>query len=646
MATPDTLGGTSLAAWFKADAIALGDYGVSDASAKTAYGGDPAGNAVDGNPGTPWATTSGDMPTWWQIHLRTAKVVTGYAIHRCDDIPARTPTAWTFLGSNDGTSWTTLDTRSGITWPTVGQTQSFTFTNTTAYSYYRINITANGSDSFTQIAEISFTGAVSGAGDGVALVPWLDSSANANNLATVMGTAPIYRATGGPLGLPCVDHTVAAGGLDCLSAAGMPAGDYTYFMVVQSGSTAVQSVMNGGVDSVGGHPQIRLNNLKIELDKSGISAIKTSTAALPVNTWTIVIATFTSVGSVVHFDIGGTTEDYSVGGTTTFTTGNLGYGSYGTGSTLFNGKMAEIGLYSSVLSSGDLTSLKAYLTAKWVTGVATVAGDVALTATSTLTTVAIDTVLPTVALVAASSLTSAVSGVLSATASLTATSSLAATATITEPAAVALVASSTLTPTMAPATMVSLSAVSSLITNAATPVTAAVALSAASTLTTAGTVIVSGVVTLGAVTVAAGPATALAMVQPGTLANPYAASDSDTRSLDFASALFVATEPVAITGPPAAPSVWYEFTESQVADWLASTSSFTNGATIELYSGPPGAGPDDLTFIATDGSSLVTLGVVTVSALATIVATSLRAELVDLGAVAVVATPAVAAVLS
>jgi hypothetical protein len=199
---------------------------------------------------------------------------------------------------------------------------------------------------------------------------------------------------------------------------------------------------------------------------------------------------------------------------------------------------------------------------------------------------------------------------------------------------------------MAPATVVSLSAVSSLSADAATSVAAVVALSAASTLTITGAVIVSGVVTLGAVTVVAGPVTALAMAQPGTLANPYAASDSDTRSLDFASALFVASEPVAITGPPAAPSIWYEFTESQVADWLASTSSFAHGADIELYMGPPGAGSDDLTFIATDGSSLVTLGAVTLSALVTTVATSLRAELVDLGAVAVAATPAVAVVLS
>lgn len=170
-----------------------------------------------------------------------------------------------------------------------------------------------------------------------------------------------------------------------------------------------------------------------------------------------------------------------------------------------------------------------------------------------------------------------------------------------------------------------------------------------------GTVTVSAVSTiavamssldLGAVSVSVIVETAVVISHPGTLANPYAASDSDTHTVDFASALFVATEPVAITGPPAAPSVWYEFTESQVADWLASTSGFTNGAVIELYTGPHGAGPDDLTFIATDGSSPLTLGAVTLSALVTTVATSLRVELVDLGAVAVAASPAVAMALT
>ena len=51
-------------------------------------------------------------------------------------------TGWTFAGSNNGSSWTTLDTETGITW-TALQTQTWSFTNTTAYRYYRLTSSSN-----------------------------------------------------------------------------------------------------------------------------------------------------------------------------------------------------------------------------------------------------------------------------------------------------------------------------------------------------------------------------------------------------------------------------------------------------------------------------------------------------------------------
>ena len=236
---------------------------------------------------------------------------------------------------------------------------------------------------------------------------------------------------------------------------------------------------------------------------------------------------------------------------------------------------------------------------------AIVLADAALTSASTLTASATDMVPALSALTAASTLTASVIDTVPALSALTSDSTLTASATDITSAIVSLVAMSSLTP---------------------------VALAGAP---------------LGVITMAVGPVVAaVPSPQPGTLANPYMASSSDTRSTSFASALFVATEPVAITGPAAAPSIWYEFTEAQVANLTASTSGFANGAVIELYSGPPGAGPGDLTFIATDGSSPITLGAVTLSALVTTVATSLRVGVVDLGAVAVAVAPAVAAVLT
>ena len=394
MATPDTLG------------VLTGVTIPCTATASSSYSTEPPDNAVDGSASTNWTTNAGGLPCWWKAAFKTARAVYQYSIRRRNDSSTRNVKDFTFQGSNDDSAWTTLDTQTGITWPTADEVKVFTFTNATAYLYYRVNITANNGDaSYTSINEIILTDgssiaslaawfkadAITGFADGAALTSWVDSSAQINTVNTVAGTAPKYRATGGPLGLPCVDHTVAAGGLNRSTAVGIPRNDYTYFMVVQSGSTAIQSLMNGSAQDITapGEAQIRLNNLKIELDKSGVKGIKASATGLAANTWTVVIVTFTSVGEIVHFDIGGTVEDYALGGTLTFNANDLSYGNYrGTGN-FFNGKMAEIGLYSSVLSSGDLADLKAYLNAKYFAaptlGTATSANDVGLSASLSAT---------------------------------------------------------------------------------------------------------------------------------------------------------------------------------------------------------------------------------------------------------------------
>lgn len=62
---------------------------------------------------------------------------------------------WTFEGSNNASSWTVLDTRSSQTSWTTGVKVNYSFTNTTLYRYYRLNISANNGDgSFLEIDEI------------------------------------------------------------------------------------------------------------------------------------------------------------------------------------------------------------------------------------------------------------------------------------------------------------------------------------------------------------------------------------------------------------------------------------------------------------------------------------------------------------
>jgi len=74
------------------------------------------------------------------------------------------PKDWTIDGSNDGTNWTTLDSRTGETSWTTPTTSNYgsawneyTFTNNTAYRYYRINVTANGGHStYLIFSELEF----------------------------------------------------------------------------------------------------------------------------------------------------------------------------------------------------------------------------------------------------------------------------------------------------------------------------------------------------------------------------------------------------------------------------------------------------------------------------------------------------------
>lgn len=129
------------------------------ATASTNFTGEIPANAFDGSAATRWTTNTGAAGVGWlRMEFWVSVVLTEYRILRRDDLPLRNPKTWTFEGSNDGSSWTTLDTQTGILWPTPGQTQAFAFSNSTAYLYYRINVTAaqTGHDGYLSIADMSF----------------------------------------------------------------------------------------------------------------------------------------------------------------------------------------------------------------------------------------------------------------------------------------------------------------------------------------------------------------------------------------------------------------------------------------------------------------------------------------------------------
>lgn len=77
-----------------------------------------------------------------------AHVVTRYAVTSRNVAWSGAPKTWTFEGSNNGSTWVTLDAQTDITsWAATPNVRKvFDFVNTTAYAYYRLDITAsNGS---------------------------------------------------------------------------------------------------------------------------------------------------------------------------------------------------------------------------------------------------------------------------------------------------------------------------------------------------------------------------------------------------------------------------------------------------------------------------------------------------------------------
>jgi hypothetical protein len=103
-------------------------------------------------------------PGWLQYNFgsRNSVVVTAYTLTSADDHPERDPAVWQFQGSNDGTNWTVLDTQSGQVFANRIQSNVYPIANTTAYQYYRLNVTAlAGAGNHIQLTELSFTKAAS-----------------------------------------------------------------------------------------------------------------------------------------------------------------------------------------------------------------------------------------------------------------------------------------------------------------------------------------------------------------------------------------------------------------------------------------------------------------------------------------------------
>ena len=103
--------------------------------------------------GTKWLTAGGNSTGWLQYRFlgEGAYAINAYSITSANDAPGRDPRDWTLQGSHDGTNWVVLDTRVGESWQVGADEQrlvrhEFQFDNAIAYSYYKLDVTANNGD--------------------------------------------------------------------------------------------------------------------------------------------------------------------------------------------------------------------------------------------------------------------------------------------------------------------------------------------------------------------------------------------------------------------------------------------------------------------------------------------------------------------
>ena len=126
------------------------------ASAENSQYGETAVKAFDDNQYSKWLTF--EPSGWISYQFNTQQIVTGYSITSANDASQRDPQDWQLQGSNDGVNWTDLDTRSNQNFSSRYEKKQYSFSNQAAFSFIRLNVTANNGANILQLAEIELFG--------------------------------------------------------------------------------------------------------------------------------------------------------------------------------------------------------------------------------------------------------------------------------------------------------------------------------------------------------------------------------------------------------------------------------------------------------------------------------------------------------
>ena len=209
------------------------------AFASSTAGGGTAWGVFDQNGGTYWqsgATNSGFIG----YQFPSGKIIKQYAIFTAATIGSN-PKDWTFQGSNDGSTYTTIETVTGFSSVASTWYVRNVSSNTTSYTYYRMNITAVQTlgvfPLFYELQMTESTGSIYGAIGSDSIISTDGISITASN--------PLYGVTAGGVSsalLVTGSHTVYLSG----SVRGGAAGTIRGIQIVNNGNLYVTGSVTGG----------------------------------------------------------------------------------------------------------------------------------------------------------------------------------------------------------------------------------------------------------------------------------------------------------------------------------------------------------------------------------------------------------------
>ncbi|WP_430409109.1 HYR domain-containing protein [Kordia sp.] len=157
--------------------------------------------------------------------LGVSKTAIAMEFVTANDSPERDPTNYEISGSNDGTNYTSIATGSLPCVSTRFFSRTFSFTNTNAYTYYRVNFTGTcGTSSINQIADIQLFESI---GDSPVIT--CPSNITMNNTTGQCDTVVTYTVTANDTEDGMLTPTVTSG---LASGATFPVGVTEVFMSV------------------------------------------------------------------------------------------------------------------------------------------------------------------------------------------------------------------------------------------------------------------------------------------------------------------------------------------------------------------------------------------------------------------------------